>query len=518
MAEQTKLIQANGSEERGEDFTQVLRGRQTREIVIAFCGPVGSDIKVIKKATRRVFEEKYNYKVYDIKVSDLISKYCIKAGYEIDKEDLGDIEKKYPILQKAGNELRQKFGTDILGKLAVTKIKMLKEMHSQDKEKGKKEDGIKKNVYLIDSLKNPGEVAFLRAVYRNMFYLAGVFCSGEVRKANLMKMGISSTIADEIMTRDRREGKEHGQQLNNTLQYADIFINNNNPHPDKVNPKIERCINLLLGEPFIAPTIHEYAMYIAHSASMRSGCISRQIGAAIINSENEIVSTGYNDAPKYGGGLYSPEDAASSARCIDKSARKCHNSDDIEKKKGKIKNILQGLVGSKGEIVGKAAEKIVRDTKIEDITEYSRSVHAEMEAIISCARNGISTKNGSLYCTTFPCHNCARHIVGAGIKKVYFIEPYEKSKALYLHDDSIKLEPKNPDKEDDHVHFSHFEGVAPRQFINFFKRNIEGKKDGIGVEVKREDAMPSLPEYLDTWLTVEEKVVEHVTKDLGLLD
>jgi deoxycytidylate deaminase len=72
-----------------------------------------------------------------------------------------------------------------------------------------------------------------------------------------------------------------------------------------------------------------------------------------------------------------------------------------------------------------------------DITEFGRPVHAEMEAILSCARIGISPKMGTLYCTTFPCHNCAKHIVAAGIKRVVYVEPYPKSKAEKLHSDSL---------------------------------------------------------------------------------
>ncbi len=518
MSEQARLIGKGSVEKKRDDFAAILRGRQTREIIIAFCGPIGSEINVIQKAAKKVFEEKFGYRVIDIKVSELIKQYCGKAGFEINDEDLEDNEKRYSILQDAGNKMRETFGSDILGKLIVTKITTSRVILQQEKEKKGKREESSKIVYLVNSLKNPGEVAFLRAVYRNMFYLFGVFRSGELRKDNLVSKGISPKVAEDIKERDKREGKFHGQQLNETLQYADIFINNNRPHPERVNPKIERFINLLLGAPFITPTIHEYAMYIAHSAALRSGCISRQIGAAILNSEEEIAATGHNDAPKKGGGLYSHEDEGNSARCIDHPDRKCENAHEILNKEKQIKRTLAKVIGVKGEAADKATMEIMQRTKIIDITEYSRSVHAEMEAIIACARNGVSTKNGILYCTTFPCHNCARHIVAAGIKKVYFIEPYEKSRALYLHKDSIILEPENPEKDHDKVTFSHFEGVAPRQYIHFFKRKVEGKKDGKGVEFERENAVPSHPEYLDTWLTVEVKVVEHVKKDLGLID
>jgi deoxycytidylate deaminase len=63
-----------------------------------------------------------------------------------------------------------------------------------------------------------------------------------------------------------------------------------------------------------------------------------------------------------------------------------------------------------------------------DITEYGHPVHAEMEAILSCGRVGVSARGGTLYSTTFPCHNCAKHILDAGIERVVYVEPYPKSK------------------------------------------------------------------------------------------
>ena len=57
-------------------------------------------------------------------------------------------------------------------------------------------------------------------------------------------------------------------------------------------------------------------------------------------------------------------------------------------------------------------------------------VHAEMEALLSCARSGVSPVGGTLYSTTFPCHNCAKHIVAAGLRRVVYVEPYPKSRAV----------------------------------------------------------------------------------------
>jgi Cytidine and deoxycytidylate deaminase zinc-binding region len=107
-------------------------------------------------------------------------------------------------------------------------------------------------------------------------------------------------------------------------------------------------------------------------------------------------------------------------------------------------------------------------------------VHAEMEALLSCARNNVSTRGAELFCTTFPCHNCAKHIIAAGITRVVFIEPYQKSKAVEFHSDSISVGFNPADKT---VHFEPFVGVGPRRFFDLFSINLGG-----GFPLQRKDA------------------------------
>ncbi|MFO2375906.1 cytidine deaminase, partial [Pseudomonas aeruginosa] len=67
-----------------------------------------------------------------------------------------------------------------------------------------------------------------------------------------------------------------------------------------------RVIDILFGQPYVTPTFDEYAMFMAFSASLRSADLSRQVGAVLTRDEG-IISTGANDVPKAGGGLYWPE-------------------------------------------------------------------------------------------------------------------------------------------------------------------------------------------------------------------
>lgn len=53
-----------------------------------------------------------------------------------------------------------------------------------------------------------------------------------------------------------------------------------------------------------------------------------------------------------------------------------------------------------------------------------RTVHAEMNAILECAKEGIPTKGATAYVTHYPCPNCMRELNQAGIKEVVYLKEY----------------------------------------------------------------------------------------------
>ena len=83
-------------------------------------------------------------------------------------------------------------------------------------------------------------------------------------------------------------------------------------------------------------------------------------------------------------------------------------------------------------------------------------------------------KGGKLYCTTYPCHNCARHIIVAGIQEVYYIEPYVKSLCMELHADALTEDENTEGK----VKILVYDGVAPRRYLEFFTMFKERKTNG----------------------------------------
>lgn len=139
-----------------------------------------------------------------------------------------------------------------------------------------------------------------------------------------------------------------------------------------------------------------------------------------------------------------------------------------------------------------------------------------MEAIISCSREGISCIESTLYCTTFPCHNCAKHIIAAGVKRVVYVEPYPKSKALEFHSDSIELKTQLDNAtQQDLVVFEPFTGVGARRFLDFFSMNLGSgnklkrkTKDGSAVAWKKSEAKVRVPLLPNSYIEIEKVASE----------
>ncbi|MBF4222540.1 cytidine deaminase, partial [Vibrio anguillarum] len=129
----------------------------------------------------------------------------------------------------------------------------------------------------------------------------------------------------------------------------------------------------------VTPTFDEFAMFMAFSSSLRSADLSRQVGAVMTKNKN-IIATGANDIPQAGGGLYWPEYDSKGERIVDKEGgrdwKRGYDSNAHEKKMI-INDILDTLPDDEHK---EPLRKLLSTSRIKDITEYGRVVHAEMEA------------------------------------------------------------------------------------------------------------------------------------------
>jgi len=132
------------------------------------------------------------------------------------------------------------------------------------------------------------------------------------------------------------------------------------------------------------PSWHQYFMEMAYLAAQRSTCLRRKVGALVV-LENQIISTGFNGAPKH--------------------VRHCSET-------GCMRADLKVPSGQRHELC--------------------RGVHAEQNAVIQAAVNGAAIKGAVLYCTNQPCVICSKILINAEIQTIYIAEPYEDKLAQEL--------------------------------------------------------------------------------------
>jgi deoxycytidylate deaminase len=451
------------------DDQEILGDRYSdSELVIALVGPVGSQMGVVSDAIQEKLRL-YNYDPQEIRISrDVIREL---TDTEIDFE--GDEFKRISHYMDVGNELRKRHGDSSILALGVAA-----KVNQQREEIEGELAPLRRKAFIISSLKNEREVERLREIYTNGLFVIGVHCDEKRRHKHLTDdLGIENADATRLMNRDHDESTGHGQHTSRTFHLADFFIHDDG-NGDKLNNDIHRILKLIFGHPYITPTFDEFAMFMAFSSALRSADLSRQVGA-IIAKDDVIVSTGANDVPMAGGGLYWPERDGDGEVKDREGGRDYMRGFDQNTNQTAV--IIQQIIDEFPADDREGARKILEDSNLKHITEYGRVVHAEMEAILACARSNISTSGATLYSTTFPCHNCAKHIVAAGIDRVVYVEPYAKSKAIEFHTDSILNLPAGQDCNE-MVAFEPFVGVGPRSFFNLFSINT-----GAGYPVVRKD-------------------------------
>lgn len=488
-----------------DEVTLELSERQTDELVIALVGPVGSGVSTSASILADKLANKFGYKVTRISVStDILAKNAHVVGEVYDEAWSGS--ERVAALQRIGTSLRLKISNDYLAEKCVERIAIDRAKSGYHPDN--KLPIPRRSVHIIDSLKHPGEYELLRDVYGDSFWLFGIFAPEEVRRGRLVAKGFDGEQIQTIFNVDEEEGVGHGQKVRDTIERSDFFIRNDGANTKKLERVIDRYLDLVFDIEVSTPTKDEAAMYTAVSAASSSACLSRQVGAAIYSKEGEFLGKGSNDVPKKGGGLYCVEDGDQDNRCFKYGGKICHND---ERKKNLYQAIITNLVSDghmKRPSNYNAVVQSLKKTEIKSLIEYSRAVHAEMDAIISVARSGKGELvDSTLYCTTFPCHSCARHIVAAGISRVLYIEPYPKSLATVLHNDSISV---RESERESHVVFLQYEGVAPKNMIRLFKQHGDRKIDGRAIERPRGTSEPVSRSPLDGFHTREQIVVHRV--------
>jgi cytidine deaminase len=226
----------------------------------------------------------------------------------------------------------------------------------------------------------------------------------------------------------------------------------------------------------------------------------------IATSDGEIVAAGCNEVPKAGGGAVwegRKEDEGKDYRdfriTYDSTARwQREMVSEIIDRFSQAGWLDPNLTDSPEVLAARALysgqDAVLKGTRAASTLEFGRIVHAEMSAITDAARRGLSVKDATLYCTTFPCHMCARHIIAAGLKAVMYIEPYPKSLAKDLYQKSIRVD-RDSEADSDAVDFRPFVGIAPRRYLELFAMTTRKNSRGHVVPWIAGNSHPRVKQY-----------------------
>lgn len=510
-----------------DDITSIkkIRGTYTEEIIIGICGHIGTNIHCITEWVKEIFENEYNYECKIIRLSGFIRSLKPEL-IDVQKSGTDEFKRVFNTIQ-AGNALREENkDNSILAMMAVKEIARERSLHQ-------KTEGLfesRRICYIIDSIKHQEELELFRVIYRDIMYFIGVFSPINIRIDNLINRNIAKHEISHLINIDSGEEIAHGQKVTKTFTNADYFLRvdykdseilekqTGDKAKKYIHNQLKRFFNLLLGNGIITPTKDETAMYLASSAAKNSACLNRQVGASITDENGDVIAVGWNDVPKSGGNLYqgSSDNDVEDFRCMNFENHGCVNDD---RKKKLTENIVKKLIESKviGELYKDKTIGVISKTRVDSLIEYCRAVHAEMHALVIGSQNtGKKMKGGKLFCTTYPCHNCAKHLILAGIKKIYFIEPYRKSLSIDLHNDSIT----ENEEDDKKVVILMYNGVAPRRYMELFTMGNSSRKDEETGKVITFDSNilePKVTISLEAIPTLE-SVVLRMLKKKGLID
>ncbi|MBV9570771.1 MAG: hypothetical protein JO056_05985 [Alphaproteobacteria bacterium] len=508
-------IATKGAEE--IESRKIFAQYAANELVFAVVGHVGSGTTTIALALQKLLQTPgKNVDSYDtviLKARNVIAEWATSIGEQLPNEATRELEvaERY---QDLGDQMR--LTTKDFSSVAKRLVRKIVEQRAS--KTGVKftapvpvpPDGTRR-AYILDSIRHPAEVELLRHVYQDAFILIGVVCEEERRRSRVMRKysNAGEGKARDFMQRDAKSELKHGQRVSDAFHMSDFFLDNTTERFEKdgqesvhwnINDKLSRLIKIVAQKEIVRPETGETAMHHAYGAAMRSACLSRQVGAALVDRNGNVAATGTNEAPQAGGGVYGEafDEGAPDHRCAFQRTGETPFCSNTRQQNLIIDALLAEIPELKSlDAIRKNALRLsLRKGRIGDLIEFSRAVHAEMDALLTAGREGTTTIGSRLFVTTFPCHYCARHIVSAGVDEVQYIEPYPKSQALALHRDAIEIEAREwvpPSRGGSKALFRPFVGVAPRLYRRAFLKDRDLKDNDTGT------MLPGAPDWGSPW-------------------
>lgn len=341
-------------------------------------------------------------------------------------------------LRKSGSAVKRELDSSKLFSLPHRIVKAIEIVREIDKS-----TGIKTRV-VIDAIRNPLELIFLRDRYSPL-YAAAITSDEKDRKSRLAQRNYS--VADIAAIDNREYPKKHDQlssykslitqDIQSCLQKADLFVANPGQSTEssaarrtsssQMYAQLCRYIALALKPGLVTPTRDERCMQVAFIAKANSGCISRQVGAAVTDDSYAVKAIGWNDVPK--------GQTPCSLRNVDELiAATDHNAYSVfEREDDRLRDFVASKAVSRGNLskdglpcsfcFKDAVNQSVFDGKSNQV--HTRSLHAEENAFLQLTTGGgVGIRGGKLYTTASPCELCSKKAYQLGISDVIYIDPY----------------------------------------------------------------------------------------------
>lgn len=212
------------------------------------------------------------------------------------------------------------------------------------------------------------------------------------------------------------------QDVNSCVCNADVYLFNNvdgvtdTENHSRLLEAVVRNVSLAMYPGLVHPTSVERCMQIALSAKVNSGCLSRQVGAVVTDSQYNILAIGWNDVPcgEVPCAYKNSNDIVIGADSDAYSEYELTNPDFRERiNKYNVKRSVPG--GLPRSYCFKDIHKDGKDPM------RSRAMHAEEKALALCGREA---EGGFLFTTSSPCEMCSKNAKNHKIHKIYYIEAY----------------------------------------------------------------------------------------------
>lgn len=355
-------------------------------------------------------------------VKEIMTEELQKWGNNIRLYD--SIEAKKGICDKAPSCLARKINLI---------IKAYREQNKRLNKNIEQKENRKTTLIVIDALRNPFEVLYFRERYSS-FYLMSVNTTEEIRYDALFKKNYK---IEEIKSLDKEEeGKKDFSDsfqkidIDKCIELSDIHITHDATPADRNRDLVNQIFTYLalIKHPgLVSPSPMERLMQVAYTAKLNSGCLSRQVGAAVTDEYFSLKSIGWNTSAEGQTPctLRNMDDLLSQE---DEKAYSNHEHNNQEFYNAIAK--LQPLY-DKERIQGLPLAFCFKDihtsinSKQKGNQVHTRSLHAEENAFLQLAKYGTTgIRGGKLFTTASPCELCAKKAYQLGIKEIYYIDTY----------------------------------------------------------------------------------------------